>query len=60
MTGTHTQNAVYSRLTFALTEDSGWYKANYSMAQPLLWGRGLGCEFAMKSCGDWIRRRMAQ
>lgn len=29
MTGTHTQNPVYSRLTFALLEDSGWYKANY-------------------------------
>jgi leishmanolysin-like peptidase len=29
MTGTHTQNPVYSRLTLALMEDSGWYKANY-------------------------------
>lgn len=31
MTGTHTQNPVYSRLTLALLEDSGWYKANYSL-----------------------------
>lgn len=29
MTGTHTQNPAYSRLTLALLEDSGWYKANY-------------------------------
>uniref|UniRef100_A0AC34GP65 Leishmanolysin-like peptidase n=1 Tax=Panagrolaimus sp. ES5 TaxID=591445 RepID=A0AC34GP65_9BILA len=29
MTGTHTQNPVYSRVTLALMEDSGWYKANY-------------------------------
>ncbi|KIH50847.1 hypothetical protein ANCDUO_19071 [Ancylostoma duodenale] len=29
MTGTHTQNPVYSRLTLALLEDSGWYKPNY-------------------------------
>ncbi|VDN02329.1 unnamed protein product [Thelazia callipaeda] len=57
MTGTHTQNPVYSRLTLALLEDSGWYKANYSAAEYLHWGRNLGCEFAMKSCGDWIRTR---
>lgn len=29
MTGTHTQNPVYSRLTLALLEDSGWYRPNY-------------------------------
>ena len=29
MTGTHTQNPVYSTLTLALLEDSGWYKPNY-------------------------------
>lgn len=54
MTGTHTQSPVFSRITLALMEDSGWYKANYSMALPLSWGRGLGCAFAMKSCKDWI------
>ncbi|VDK86287.1 unnamed protein product [Litomosoides sigmodontis] len=57
MTGTHTQNPVYSRLTFALLEDSGWYKANYSAAEELHWGHHLGCEFAKKSCGEWIRNR---
>ncbi|KAL4002492.1 Leishmanolysin family protein [Acanthocheilonema viteae] len=57
MTGTHTQNPVYSRLTFALLEDSGWYKANYSAAEELHWGHHLGCEFARKSCGEWIRNR---
>ena len=32
MTGTvHTENPVYSRLTFALLEDSGWYLPNYEM-----------------------------
>lgn len=54
MTGTHTQSPVFSRITLALMEDSGWYKANYSMASPLSWGKGLGCSFAMKSCKDWI------
>jgi leishmanolysin-like peptidase len=54
MTGTHTQSPVFSRITLALMEDSGWYKANYSMASPLSWGKNMGCDFAMKSCKDWI------
>ncbi|XP_012221592.2 leishmanolysin-like peptidase [Linepithema humile] len=54
MTGTHTQNPVYSRITLALMEDTGWYSANYSMAQELGWGKNLGCNFAMKSCKEWI------
>uniref|UniRef100_A0A3B3ZIF2 Leishmanolysin-like peptidase n=1 Tax=Periophthalmus magnuspinnatus TaxID=409849 RepID=A0A3B3ZIF2_9GOBI len=54
MTGSHTQNRVFSRLTLALMEDSGWYRANYSLAQRLDWGRGLGCDFVMKSCKFWM------
>ncbi|XP_020783507.2 leishmanolysin-like peptidase [Boleophthalmus pectinirostris] len=54
MTGSHTQNRVFSRLTLALMEDSGWYWANYSLAQRLDWGRGLGCDFVMKSCKFWM------
>lgn len=34
MTGTvHTKNPVYSRITFALLEDSGWYLPNYDMVR---------------------------
>jgi leishmanolysin-like peptidase len=29
MTGTHTQNPIYSNITLALMEDTGWYLANY-------------------------------
>ncbi|XP_077305874.1 leishmanolysin-like peptidase [Lithobates pipiens] len=54
MTGSHTQNRVFSRITLALMEDTGWYRANYSMAQRLDWGRGKGCDFVMKSCKFWI------
>lgn len=54
MTGSHTQNRVLSRITLALMEDTGWYKANYSMAEKLDWGRGMGCEFVRKSCKFWI------
>ncbi|XP_034944355.1 leishmanolysin-like peptidase [Chelonus insularis] len=60
MTGTHTQNPVYSRITLALMEDTGWYSANYSMAQSLRWGRHLGCDFAMKSCKEWISNRSSR
>ncbi|XP_037950835.1 leishmanolysin-like peptidase isoform X2 [Teleopsis dalmanni] len=55
MTGTHTQSPVFSRITLALMEDSGWYRANYSMATPITWGKGLGCNFVMRSCKDWIQ-----
>ncbi|XP_045109228.1 leishmanolysin-like peptidase isoform X1 [Portunus trituberculatus] len=57
MTGTHTQNPAYSRITLALMEDTGWYKANYHLAQPLKWGRHLGCTFAMKSCKEYMEEQ---
>ncbi|CAK6977016.1 leishmanolysin-like peptidase [Scomber scombrus] len=57
MTGSHTQNRVFSRLTLAIMEDSGWYRANYSLAQRLDWGRGLGCDFVMKSCKFWMDKQ---
>ncbi|XP_029461150.1 leishmanolysin-like peptidase [Rhinatrema bivittatum] len=57
MTGSHTQNRVFSRITLALMEDTGWYRANYSMAEKLDWGRNKGCDFAMKSCKFWINQQ---
>ena len=41
---------IYSPLTFALLEDSGWYKAHYNMSYPLIWGRGQGCSFVTQKC----------
>lgn len=57
MTGTHTQNSVYSRLTLAVLQDTGWYVANFSRAERLEWGKDLGCDFAKKSCKSWIDER---
>ncbi|XP_061923704.1 leishmanolysin-like peptidase isoform X1 [Entelurus aequoreus] len=57
MTGSHTQNRVFSRMTLAIMEDTGWYRANYSLAQTLKWGRGLGCDFVMKSCKFWMDKQ---
>ncbi|EHA97814.1 Leishmanolysin-like peptidase, partial [Heterocephalus glaber] len=54
MTGSHTQNRVLSRITLALMEDTGWYRANYSMAEKLDWGLGMGCDFVKKSCKFWM------
>ena len=33
----------YSSLTFAMFEDTGWYKVDYSWAYPLNWGKDIGC-----------------
>ncbi|PRP80464.1 hypothetical protein PROFUN_14625 [Planoprotostelium fungivorum] len=54
MTGSSSQNPIFSVLTLALLHDSGWYRANFSRARGVLaWGRGQGCPFVMKSCSGW-------
>ena len=60
MTGTYTQNPLVSRITLALMEDTGWYSADYSQAQPLIWGKGLGCDFVLNSCRQWIETKQLQ
>ena len=54
MTGIFTNNPVFSRITLALMEDSGWYRANYEMAENLDWGQKAGCLFAQNSCRAWM------
>ena len=39
-----------SKLTLALFEDSGWYKANSSMEENIEWGKNKGCDFVYDSC----------
>jgi len=41
---------VYSKMTLALFEDSGWYEVNYTSAQVLKWGNGGGCTMFNGSC----------
>jgi leishmanolysin-like peptidase len=41
-------------------EDTGWYKANYSLAQDLSWGKNLGCDFVTKSCKQWMDMKRAK
>ncbi|XP_046858994.1 leishmanolysin-like peptidase isoform X3 [Xenia sp. Carnegie-2017] len=58
MTGVFTNNPVFSRITLAIMEDSGWYWANYNMAEELDWGRNFSCAFAMNSCKYWMDYQM--
>ncbi|RWW81499.1 hypothetical protein BHE74_00010096 [Ensete ventricosum] len=53
MTGSVDTRSVVSRMTLALLEDSGWYQANYSMADRLDWGRNQGTEFVTSPCNHW-------
>ncbi|RHY93631.1 hypothetical protein DYB35_000652 [Aphanomyces astaci] len=39
-----------SALTLAFFEDTGWYQANFSVAEPLLWGNNKGCAFSSDNC----------
>lgn len=53
MTGSVDTRSVVSTMTLAILEDSGWYKANYSMADHLDWGRNQGTEFVTSPCNQW-------
>jgi hypothetical protein len=44
------QQAVYSDMTLALLQDSGWYQVNFQMAEFLQAGFKMGCDFPMLSC----------
>lgn len=50
MTGSISSTAVLSRFTLALYEDSGWYRPNYDVAEPLRWGINEGCDFVYGGC----------
>ena len=56
MTGSSSNNPIFSGLTLALLEDSGWYAVNHSAASPLVWGRAQGCNFVNKPCTDWDQK----
>lgn len=53
MTGSVDTRSVVSPMTLALLEDSGWYRANYSMAEGLDWGRNQGVDFVVEPCNLW-------
>lgn len=42
-------DGIYSNFTFAMFEDSGWYKPTYKNVDEALWGKDKGCDF-LTSC----------
>eukprot|EP01116_Phalansterium_solitarium_P024611 TRINITY_DN9059_c0_g1_i1.p1 TRINITY_DN9059_c0_g1~~TRINITY_DN9059_c0_g1_i1.p1 ORF type:complete len:722 (-),score=202.35 TRINITY_DN9059_c0_g1_i1:178-2343(-) len=50
MTGYINPQMHITALTMSLLEDTGFYAVDYSQAEPLQWGRGLGCGFATGRC----------
>ena len=57
MTGTHTQNPIYSRITMALMEDTGWYLPNYDLAEQLKWGKVGTCFTFTSGCPDVVQQQ---
>jgi hypothetical protein len=41
---------VFSRITLALFDSTGWYQVDYSHSNNLLWGAGEGCSFLDQKC----------
>lgn len=41
---------VLSAITLAILEDSRWYKADYTQAETLVFGRNQGCGFLEREC----------
>ncbi|EFA81873.1 hypothetical protein PPL_05105 [Heterostelium album PN500] len=58
MTGQTSTNPVLSGLTLAFFEDTGFYRVNYSFAEPLIWGYKLGCNFVNQPCNRWKSDKM--
>ena len=50
MTASEGQDGRLSEFTLAALEGTGWYTPDYSMADPLFWGKGKGCEFLDQTC----------
>merc|ERR1740124_1744033 len=50
MLSTRSTREYLSPFTLALLEDSGWYRANFSMANVITFGHGASCDFVEKPC----------
>lgn len=47
---TDVNDVVFSDVTMALFEDSGWYKVNYEYTTSMIWGKDQGCDFIEELC----------
>uniref|UniRef100_A0A5K4EV09 Leishmanolysin-like peptidase n=1 Tax=Schistosoma mansoni TaxID=6183 RepID=A0A5K4EV09_SCHMA len=54
------ESTSVSRITLAYFEDINMYEVDYSMADDFKWGKGLGCDFVLKSCYEYIKKRKSR
>uniref|UniRef100_A0A5K4F759 Leishmanolysin-like peptidase n=1 Tax=Schistosoma mansoni TaxID=6183 RepID=A0A5K4F759_SCHMA len=57
MTPVRLESNLVSRILLAYFKDTNMYNVDYSMADDFKWGKGLGCDFVMKSCYEYIEKR---
>ena len=50
MTASEIENAKVTNLTLYFLESTGWYQPDYSMGEPIFWGKGMGCGFINNDC----------
>lgn len=44
------KDVVYSEISMAVFEDSGWYQVKYNMLDKPIWGNQKGCKFVREKC----------
>ncbi|KAH8871133.1 Leishmanolysin-like peptidase [Schistosoma japonicum] len=54
MTPVLSSRSYISSITLGFFEDTGWYQVDYSLANPMGYGKYLGCNFVMKSCYEYM------
>jgi len=52
MTSSTNTDTKLTEFYLALLESTGWYTPDYTMAEPIFWGKGLGCNFLDTKCID--------
>jgi len=52
MTSSTNVDTRISEFYLALLEGTGWYTPDYTMAEPVFWGKGQGCNFLTTKCLD--------
>jgi len=45
---------LFSKMTLAAFEDSGWYQTNYSLANEFVFGKGQGCSFVTPNTSCYV------
>src|SRR5689334_10758687 len=52
MTASAIKELRITEFSLALLEGTGWYQADYTMAEPITYGKNKGCNFLNTKCID--------